>query len=296
MSAFVLCLCVLCYFVANIYQNKFSSTLEGRMFPMNCFQMAWMGMAVVAFTIFELVTDGLQFSGTTIVYGIAAGIFTLLGSMCLLGALAVGPLSLTILIFSMYVVVPPVFAMLFLGERFTVCQIIGIVLIVLVIILSNYNKDESGKKYSRKWWLMCIGCAVFTGTSNYIAKVHQTKLPGREVREYAIVSYVLAILLAFCFALYFRVKEAKEERKSYQFRVVYFLIPAVMVALTQGGANLCNLYNASRLPTIILYPVTQLATLMLTMVYGLIFLKERISRVTVACLVMGAAAIVLMNF
>ena len=126
MSALVLVLCVLCYFVANIYQNKFSATLENRIFPMNCFQMLWMAMAIAAFAVFELLTDGFQFSTTTITYGMVAGVITLLGSLCLLGALSKGPLSLTILIFSMYVVVPPVLAMIFLGEKATICQLIGI--------------------------------------------------------------------------------------------------------------------------------------------------------------------------
>lgn len=294
MSALVLILCVLCYFVANIYQNKFSATLENRVFPMNCFQILWMAMAIGAFAVFEIMTDGFQFSTTTITYGLVAGVFTLLGSLCLLGALSKGPLSLTILIFSMYVVVPPVLAMIFLSERATVCQLIGIVLIIVVIILSNYNKDESGKKYSRVWWLLCIGSVVFTGLTNYLSKVHQTKLPGLEQREYAMVSYSMAIVLAFICALVFRRKEA--DREKYEFHAGTFLWPAVVVALTQGGANLCNLYNASRLPAIVLFPVTQLSTLLLTMVYGIVFLKEKLSRLTAACLVLGAVAIVLMNF
>lgn len=294
MSAFVLILCVLCYFVANIYQNKFSVTLNNRMFPMNCFQMLWMAMAIAAFAIFELMTDGFQFSDITISYGAVAGVTTLLGSLCLLGALSKGPLSLTILIFSMYVVAPPVLAVIFLNEQVTACQIVGIVLIVTVIFLSNYNKDESGKKYSKVWWLLCIGSVVFTGLSNYIAKVHQTKLPGKEVREYAIISYSVAIIIAFICGLIAKKKESGMEK--YEFRAGTFLLPAIMVALTQGGANLCNLYNASRLPTIVLYPVTQLSTLLLTMVYGVVFLKEKLTKLTIICLVMGAAAIVLMNF
>jgi len=253
-----------------------------------------MAMAIAAFAVFELLTDGFQFSTTTITYGMVAGVITLLGSLCLLGALSKGPLSLTILIFSMYVVVPPVLAMIFLGEKATICQLIGIVLIIIVIILSNYNKDESGKKYSRVWWLLCIGSVIFTGLSNYLAKVHQTKLPGLEQREYAIVSYSVAIVIAFICAMVFKKKEAGREK--YVFHAKTFLLPAIVVALTQGGANLCNLYNASKLPAIVLYPVTQLSTLLLTMVYGIIFLKEKMSKLTAVCLTLGAVAIVLMNF
>lgn len=295
MSTFVLILCVVCYFVANIYQNKFSKTLDGRIYPMNYFQIFWMGLAIAAFAAFELATDGFQFSSLTIEYGIVSGVIQLLGSMCLLGAMATGPLGLTILIFSMYVVVPTILAVVFLGERVTPCQVIGIILILLVIFLSNYNKDEAGKKYSRLWWLLCVGCVVFTGISNYIMKVHQTKLPGQETREYSIVSYLAAIVIAFIFSICFRAKETKGKEK-YRFTVGGFLVPGIMIALTQGGANLCNLYNASRLPAIILYPVTQLATLLITIIYGVIFLREKLSRMSVVCLLLGAAAIVMMNF
>lgn len=296
MSVLVLILCVLCYFVANIYQNKFSATLGGRIYPMNCFQILWMALAIVAFVVFELCTDGLQFSNLTCIYGSVAGAFSLLGSMCFIGALSCGPLSLSLLIFSMYVMVPPILAMIFLGEKATVCQTIGIILIILVLILSNYNKDETGKKYSRKWWLLGIGSVIGVGVSNYIAKVHQTIMPGQEVREYSIVSYVVGIVLAFFLLLFFRRKDLARNPVPYKFTVAGFLVPAVVVAITQGGANLCNLYNASRLPTIILYPVPQLATLMLSTLYGAVILKEKLSRMMVVCLVMGAIAIVLMNF
>lgn len=270
--------------------------MGGRIFPMNCFQMLWMALATGAFILFELCTDGLQFSGTTCMYGAVAGGFSLLGSMCFLGALACGPLSLTLLIFSMYVVVPPVLAMAFLGESATPCQIIGIIIIVLVLILSNYNKDETGKKYSKKWWLLGIGSVVGVGVTNYIAKLHQTIMPGREVREYSIVLYLTGILLAFFFSLYFRKKDAKKNPVPYKFTFAGFVVPAIVIAITQGGANLCNLYNASRLPAIILYPVSQLATLMLSTVYGAVVLKEKLSKLMMACLAMGAIAIVLMNF
>lgn len=294
MSVLILILCVICYFVANIYQNKFSVTLENRIFPMNCFQILWMAIAVAAFSVFEVCTGGFQFSTTTISYGAIAGVVTLMGSLCLLGALSKGPLSLTILIFSMYVVVPPVLAVIFLGETATPGQIAGIILIIVVIILSNYNKDETGKKYSRVWWLLCIGSVLCTGLQNYLAKLHQTKLPGQEETEYAIVNYDVAILLAAVCALVTGKKEAG--RGKYRFHIKTFLIPAVVVAFTQGGASLCNLYNASRLPAIVLFPVTQLSTLLLTMIYGVIILREKMSRVTGICLVLGAAAIVLMNF
>lgn len=297
MSACVLILSVFAYFVANIFQNKMSATLQGRTYPSSYFQMLWMGLAGVAIFFYEFCTDGVSFSAETLGYGSMAGTISLLGGVCLLSAMALGSLSLTILIFSMYIVVPPVLAVIFLGEPVTVCQIIGIILIIIVIALTNFKKEETGsKKASTLWWLLSIGSALCTGLSSYIMKVHQTAMPGMEEREYTVVSYLTGFVVAFIFATIFRTRELKKGAIPYVMTKAGFFIPAVGVAVAQGCAMLCNMYNASRLPAIILYPVSQLATLMLTTVYGIIFLKEKCSKLVVCCLSLGTIAIILMNF
>lgn len=297
MSALVLAICVICYFIANIYQNKFSSTMGEKMYAMNFFQTVWMSMAVLAFLVMELLGDGLTFSPLTMKLAPIAGIFTILGGMCLLYALSKGPLSLTILIFSMYVVVPPILAMPILGESFSICQWLGLVLIIIVIFLSNFDRDTLGKKYPRIWWLLCIGSIIFVGLSNFVMKYHQTLIQGREQREYGIVSYLTGVLLAGCIGLVLKKKIlANKNCEPYKYTKEGFLFPAICVALAQGGANLCNLYNASRLPSIVLYPVSQLSTLMLTVIYGIIVLKEKPTKVSISCLLLGTIAILLMNF
>lgn len=297
MSAFVLAISVVCYFFANIYQNKFSSTMNGKLYAMNYFQMLWMGIATTAFFIMELVSDGLSFSLLTLQLAPIAGLFTILGGMSLLFAMAKGPLSLTVLIFSMYVVIPPLLAMPILGEHFSALQWVGLVLILFVIFLSNFDCDAVGKKYSKIWWLLCIGSVFFTGLSSFFMKYHQTMMPGLEQREYAIVSYGCGIILACLISIILKKKiDDGNENNSYKFTKAGFFLPAVMVALMQGGANLCNLYNASRLPAIILYPVSQLSTLMLTVVYGIVVLREKPTKVSISCLFLGALAIMLMNF
>lgn len=296
MSTFVLALSVICYFIANIYQNKLSQTLEGRIYPINYFQMTWMGLACVSFIVFELFSDGLQFSHPTITLGALSGAFTIGGGMALIGAMANGPLSLTILIFSMYIVVPPVLTAIFLGEAVTLFQIIAMVLIITVIFLTNYDRDAVGRKYSRIWWLLSISSALCVGLSSYIMKVHQMKMPGLEIREYSIAGYGVGILVAGIFSVFLRKADVRKGYAPYKITKNGFVIPAVILAVTQGGANLCNLYNASRLPAIILYPVSQLSTLMLTTVYGILVLKEKPTKISLTCLGIGFLAIVLMNF
>lgn len=297
MKFIVLVVIILCYFLANIFQNRLSGSLENRIYPANLFQVVWMLLAIIVFAVIGTSTDGLHFSKYTVTMGALAGVCTIAGGMCLLGAMATGPLSLTILIFSMYVIVPPALAVPFLGEEITVCQLIGMIIILAVLIFSNYSGTEEKQSKSHKWWLLCLGSVLGMGLANYIMKVHQYHLPDQDIWEYSIASYMAGVVMAgIVGTIFFSREKKKTEFQPYNFSWKSFWAPAVGMAVTEGMANLGNLYNASRLPAIVIYPVSQLGTLMLTVLFGLIVLKEKLTKVSAVCLVLGMAAIVLMNF
>ncbi len=298
MTYFVLLLIVISFFGANIFQNRLSGSLEGRIYPSNLFQVVWMFLAAAVFLVLGAAGNGgLHFSSYTVSMGMLAGVFVLAGGMCLLGAMAVGPLSLTILIFSMYVIVPAILSILFLKEEVTVFQIVGMVLILIVLVISNPVGGKEEMRGSRVWWLLCIGSVLGTGLSNYVMKVHQYHLPGQQIFEYSISSYIAGIVCAGILAGFFYNREKKQAGfVPYRFTWKCFFGPAAGMAVTEGIANVGNLYNASRMPAIVLYPVSQLGTLMLTVVFGVLVLKEKLTGRSVVCLVLGIAAILCMNF
>ena len=298
MKYMVLVLIIVSYFMANLFQNRLSASLKGRIYPANLFQVCWMLLAILVFTVVgQAGMGGLHFSSYTVLMGTLAGICTTAGGMCLLGAMALGPLSLTVLIFSMYVIVAPVLSIVFLKEKVTFCQAVGTCLILGVLVLSNYSKEEGEGRKSRLWWLLCVGSITGTGLSNYIMKVHQYRMPNQDVWEYSIVSYGAGGICAAILALiFYRKDKSRSGRPGYRFTKKDFFGPAVGMAIAEGIANLGNLYNVSRLPAIVLYPVSQLGTLMMTVLFGLIVLKEKLNQVSILCLVMGTAAIILMNF
>lgn len=298
MTYIVLFLIIISYFGANIFQNRFSESLKGRIYPSNLFQMAWMFLATVVFLILGQTVNGrLQFSSYTVMMGMLAGVFVIAGGMCLLGAMATGPLSLTILIFSMYVIVPTILSILFLEEKVTICQVVGMLLILVVLIISNPKGEKEQKQKSRIWWFLCLGSVVGTGLSNFIMKVHQYHRPNQEIFEYSISSYVAGIICAAMLAgIFYRKERRIDGSTTYRFTWGTFFGPAVGMAVTEGIANMGNLYNASRMSAIILYPVSQLGTLMLTVIFGMLVLKEKLTKMSVICLVLGTLAIVCMNF
>lgn len=291
----VLAISVLCYFFANLAQNKFSKQLDGFISPMNYFQALWMGIACIIYVIYQYFSAEFSFSSFTLTIGGISGIINILGGMALLLALSSGPLSLTILIFSMYIIIPPILAVITLGESATICQLISLILIIFVMVLTNYDGSENQEK-SRVWWLLCIASSIFTGISSFLIKYHQTILPGLEKSEYAISGYITGILLSIILAFFNKKRELSLYERRYKFSLEYFLYPAIIVAAGQGGAAFCNLYNASRLPAVILYPVSQLSTLMLTVIFSIIVLKEKPTKLTFCSLGCGVVAIILMNF
>lgn len=297
MEYMVLVLIIFSYFLANIFQNRLSASLKGRIYPSNLFQVTWMLLASFMFAAAGLITGGLHFSSYTVRMGALAGVCTITGGMCLLGAMAMGPLSLTILIFSMYVIVAPALSVVFLNEKVTICQVIGMLLILAVLLLSNYSREGGKGRRSRVWWLLCLGSVAGTGLSNYVMKVHQYRMPNQDVLEYSVASYGSGVICAAVLALFFWRNAGKAPDASpYRFTWKSFFGPAIGMAVTEGIANLGNLYNVSRLPAIVLYPVSQLGTLMLTVLFGITALREKLTRVSAACLILGTAAIILMNF
>ncbi len=297
MEIIVLSISVLCYFFANIAQNKFSSSLKGYVYPMNYFQMLWMGIACVAYIIYQFSIAPFSFSVFTISLGAIGGLMSLLGGIALLMALSKGPLSLTILIFSMYIVIPPMLAIPFLGETLSFFQIVGLLLIIAVLIITNYNSEDSKQEKSKTWWILSTLSSLFSGLSQFMMKYHQTYMPELEKNEYIISGYVSGVLISVVVAQIFRERDLQlNDNIKFKFEARTFLLPALGVAATQGIASFCNLYNASRLPAVVLYPVSQLATLMLTVLFSIFALKEKPTKATMIGLLCGVVAIVCMNF
>ncbi len=285
-----------CYFASNIFQNQFSGSLAGRKYPLPLFQGFWMGIAAVIMIIIKCFMGDFHFSEETIIISVFSGVFMALGGMMLVLALEKGAMSLTILLFSANPVIPTILSIFLLKERTTVFQVFGMILIIIVFILINLNKEDMGMKMERGWFLYSALSALFTGLSSFCTKLQQTRLPDLEQTEYMIALYVSGlIIMLICFVYLFR-RERNFRKEKYIFGTSGFILPAIMVALVQGMAMLCSLYNSSRVPAIILFPVTQLLTLILTTIFSIIRLGERPERKTVLCMLIGITAIVIMNF
>lgn len=99
MEIAVLGLCILCYTVGNACQNRFSSTLEGRLPVLGLFLACWMGLAAAVFLLVGLISHEVSFQPVTAVTAALAGVSAVLSGIGLIGAFSCGSMSMTMLIF-----------------------------------------------------------------------------------------------------------------------------------------------------------------------------------------------------
>lgn len=286
----------ICYFVSNIFQNRFSKSLAGRKYPLPLFQGLWMGIATIFMLVMKLFAGSFHLSPDTIMISIFSGAFVALGGMMLVLALEKGPMSLTILLFSVNSVIPTLLSILLLKESTTIFQIIGMILILVVIVLINLNQEELGMKIERGWLLYTVLSFLFTGLCSFCTKLHQSRLPNLEQEEYSILLFASGSIIMMVCYVYLKKRNKKDGAERYPFSIADFYLPAMVVAVVQGTAMLCSLYNSSRMPAIIFFPVTQLLVLILITVFSVLCLGERPKRKTVVCMLIGVIAIVIMNF
>lgn len=236
------------------------------------------------------------FQAVTAVSAAGAGVCSVLSGLGLIQALACDPMSMTILVFSLSVVVPPGLSILFLRETPTPAQLAGLILIMAVLILVNGKKNTDQQKGDGRWLALALLSAASSGVSTFLSKFHQTVLPGQEELPYAFICYLVGSVFSLMLLPVLSRLEGKSEKPPYAFRLKGFFLLAAGTALTLGGAQMCNLYNASRLPAIVLFPVVQLGTLMVTVVYSLLMLKEKPTFRLHMGLAMSMGAILCMNF
>ncbi len=214
MEITVLCLCILCYTVGNACQNRFSSTLEGRLPVLGLFLACWMGLAAAVFLLVGLMSQEVSFQLVTAVTAALAGLCTVLSGVGLIGAFSCGSMSMTMLIFSMSVVVPPALSILFLHETPTLAQFAGLLLIIAVLVVANGGRSSDEKKGNGKWLALALLSAVSSGGVNFLSKLHQTALPGREEIPYSFLCYLTGGIFALLLSLLLRRLAGKEGKDA----------------------------------------------------------------------------------
>lgn len=197
-------------------------------------------------------------------------VYTLLGFRILKS----GGMSLySMFLMSGGMLLPYVFGVLFLDEKLSIFRIVGIVVILAAVVLSNYNPAN---KINTKLLLLCVSVFVLNGCVSILSKCHQitTAYPTVDSTGYVMYGGIIGMLpcaavLPFC-------KRETEVEKGSLWR--FLLLLAAGSAVISGVGYLFQLIGAETLPATVLYPIVTGGAVLFSTLAGKIFFKETISK------------------
>jgi len=188
-------------------------------------------------------------------------------------------------------VIPILFSILYFSEKTTVLKISGLFIATLAVVLTSYRPIDKAKNIK----LIILPIAIFLGSgiTDSIVKYAQTyHVPNSLSLLFPAVVFLTALLLGLVFIL------IKPTSVSKNISIAELIGGTIL-----GIANFGSLYffilalNNSKLDSSIVFGLNNICIVLFSILIGLVFFKEKFSRVNFAGVFMAVIAIlILMNF
>ena len=169
---------------------------------------------------------------------------------------------------------PYIFGVIFLDEALTIWRILGLVIIAAAVVLSSRAKYRFGGKV----YLWCILVFLLNGGVSILSKLHQIDTSHGPISTSAFVMYGGLFRCVFCSAALLCMGKKVEKPAS---RPLHILGIAAGAAAISGISYLLQLTGAATLPATVLYPMVTGGSIIFSALSGLVFFKEKLSRIQI---------------
>ena len=127
-----------------------------------------------------------------------------------------------------------------------------------------------------------------SGGLGIVQKIQQKSAYAEQKSMFLLIAFLLAAGISLLFALFAKNTTANSIRPRK-------LAVASCVGLFFGCCNLLNTSLAGLLDSAIFFPTLNIGVILLSMICGVIFFKEKISKKELAVLILGGLSILLLN-
>lgn len=238
----------------------------------------------------------LHFVREIVPYALLFGFSFALCNIFLTFSLKKGSLSITGLIVSYSLILPTLYGILFLKETVGVPFFIGLFLLLISAFLihsaSGKSKNASQKGNSKKisaLWLIFVSLAfVGNGFCSIFQTMQQKAFDGAYKCEFMVLALSAACVAVLPVSLIIERQRIRENTKG-------LLLFGVSSGLSTGLVNLFVMYSVNILSASLIFPLISGGSLLLTVLVGLLFFKEKFTPWQYVGLVLGIASIVLLN-
>lgn len=165
---------------------------------------------------------------------------------------------------------PYLFGILYLYEQLTLPRIIGIVVILAAVILSN----KASYKLKLSTLLLCCCVFVLSGSVSILSKCHQVATAYPSVGSTAFVMYSGIGKFLFSSLALLLCKKDMGTRFFTKSSRVWVIAGAALIG---GVSYMLQLIGAKALPASVLYPMVTGGSIIFSAISGRVFFKEKLS-------------------
>lgn len=229
-----------------------------------------------------------QVSGFSFIWAFLFAAFLLFTQITEIKAMALGSVSMTLLIFSGGFLLPIGYGYFCLGESVSLLRCCGIVL--MIISMSFIIRPRKEGEVSWRWVCMSLLAMVGSGSVAITQKFHQSTVHADELQSFVTLGLLFASLFSFIVA---RIKQPRGQKPpALTLRDIEFV---AISGLCIGALNMLNLFLAGKLPAAVQFPVYNIGSMLLTAMFSLFVLKERYTRSQKLGFVLGCISILLLG-
>ena len=188
-------------------------------------------------------------------------------------------------VYSMGFILPTLSGAVFWSESLSALNAVGIACAVAAVICSADFKRGDGAKGSHGYLPLLIAMLA-SGGLGIMQKLQQKSDVSDERGAFILTAFIIAAAISAVCAL------CKKESNTASAKGEVAV--ACSVGLAFGCCNLLNTALAGMLPSALFFPTLNIGTILLTMICGIIFYREKISRKTLLILILGASSILML--
>ena len=205
----------------------------------------------------------------SIFFGISVAITQIMQSK----AMGNGPASLVSLVYSCGFLVPIFYGLLFWDESVSVYQWLGILLLVIALCLIVCKGEKSGRMIA--WLPFAVLAMLGSGANAIFQKTHQHSLFADELQLFLVYALFFSSLFTGIGSLIIRKKEGNEPDLSKKQRIIKKVIVPLCLGICVGLLNFLNLSLSGKLPSIILFPVYNVGSMLLSSFISSLIYKDK---------------------
>ena len=218
-------------------------------------------------------------------------------------ALRYGSLALTSLISSYSLMIPTVYGFLRFGEHVFVSQLIGLVLLVVSLYMTNMVKkqpataEEDGTAKTEEknqkstftlWLIMTVAMALSNAMCTIVQREEQVRFDGAYKNEFMLI----ALLISFVAMLSIGLVRERRDLKTVMKRGA---VPAVLTGAANGATNLLVMIVTATIATSIFFPVISGGGMVLAYIISVTLFKEKFTTMQKVGILLGIASLVFLN-